>query len=329
MNQRPIIEAVRARRASSCPAASTLRSARSRPSAARRASSRARRARASPTSTATRSSTTSMSWGPMIHGHAPRGPHARARAAGAARHELRRAEPARSRARRAGARAGAVDGARALRQLGHRSDDERGARGARGDAGATRSSSSRAAITATPTAFSCRPARARSRFGTPTSPGVPAGAVANTLLASFNDLASVERLVARQSPDRSPAIIIEPVAGNMGVVLPEPGFLAGAARRSAIAQGMLLIFDEVMTGFRLAPGGAQAALRRHAGSHLPRQDHRRRSAGRRVRRTRRSDGPGVARRARLSGRHALRQSARDGRGTVVAETLDRAASTAS
>ncbi len=92
-------------------------------------------------------------------------------------------------------------------------------------------------------------------FGTPTSPGVPAGAVAPTLLATFNDLTSVER-VAAANPGQIAAIIIEPVVGNMGVVLPEPGFLQGL-RTLCDREGILLVFDEVMTGFRLAAGGAQ------------------------------------------------------------------------
>jgi glutamate-1-semialdehyde 2,1-aminomutase len=95
-------------------------------------------------------------------------------------------------------------------------------------------------------------------FGTPTSPGVPAGAVAPTLLASYNDLSSIETLVAA-NPGQIAAIIIEPVAGNMGVVLPEPGFLQGL-RAICDREGMLLIFDEVMTGFRVAAGGAQAVF---------------------------------------------------------------------
>ena len=93
-------------------------------------------------------------------------------------------------------------------------------------------------------------------FGTPTSPGVPAGAVAPTLLASFNDLGSVERLFTA-NPGEIAAIIVEPIAGNMGTVLPEPGFLEGL-RSLCDANGSILIFDEVMTGFRVAPGGAQA-----------------------------------------------------------------------
>jgi glutamate-1-semialdehyde 2,1-aminomutase len=93
-------------------------------------------------------------------------------------------------------------------------------------------------------------------FGTPTSPGVPAGAVASTLLASYNDLASVERLFDANPGDIA-AVIVEPIAGNMGTVLPEPGFLQGL-RRLCDEHQSLLIFDEVMTGFRVAPGGAQA-----------------------------------------------------------------------
>jgi glutamate-1-semialdehyde 2,1-aminomutase len=93
-------------------------------------------------------------------------------------------------------------------------------------------------------------------FGTPTSPGVPAGAVAPTLLASFNDLSSVERLFDA-NPGTIAGVIVEPIAGNMGTVLPQPGFLQGL-RAICDAHGSLLIFDEVMTGFRVARGGAQA-----------------------------------------------------------------------
>jgi glutamate-1-semialdehyde 2,1-aminomutase len=93
-------------------------------------------------------------------------------------------------------------------------------------------------------------------FGTPTSPGVPAGAVAPTLLANFNDLRSVEQLFDANRGQIA-GIIVEPVAGNMGTVHPEPGFLEGL-RALCDAHGSILIFDEVMTGFRVAAGGAQA-----------------------------------------------------------------------
>jgi glutamate-1-semialdehyde 2,1-aminomutase len=93
-------------------------------------------------------------------------------------------------------------------------------------------------------------------FGTPTSPGVPTGAAAATLLATFNDLTSVEQLIAA-NPGEIAGLIVEPVAGNMGTVLPEPGFLEGL-RSLTTSNGIVLIFDEVMTGFRVAASGAQA-----------------------------------------------------------------------
>lgn len=93
-------------------------------------------------------------------------------------------------------------------------------------------------------------------LGLPDSPGVPPGATADTLVAPFNDLAAVEALFA-EFPDQIAGVIVEPVAGNMGVVPPQPGFLEGL-RRVTAAAGSLLIFDEVMTGFRVALGGAAA-----------------------------------------------------------------------
>lgn len=92
-------------------------------------------------------------------------------------------------------------------------------------------------------------------FGSPNSPGVTAGTAKDTLLAHYNDLDGVSKLISA-NPGEIAAIIIEPVAGNMGCVLPEPGFLEGL-RELCTANGILLIFDEVMTGFRLARGGAQ------------------------------------------------------------------------
>lgn len=90
-------------------------------------------------------------------------------------------------------------------------------------------------------------------YGEPSSPGVTAGTSADTRVARYNDLASVQGLL----DDGVAAVIVEPVAGNMGCVLPDPGFLAGL-RGLCDDAGALLIFDEVMTGFRVALGGAQA-----------------------------------------------------------------------
>ncbi len=92
-------------------------------------------------------------------------------------------------------------------------------------------------------------------LGLPNSPGVPPASTADTLVATFNDLGNVEDLFERFGNEIA-AVIVEPVAGNMGVVPPEPGFLAGL-RRLTSASGALLIFDEVMTGFRVHRGGAQ------------------------------------------------------------------------
>jgi glutamate-1-semialdehyde 2,1-aminomutase len=92
-------------------------------------------------------------------------------------------------------------------------------------------------------------------LGVPSSPGVTPGAARDTLLAPYNDLEAVEALFAAHGGQIA-AVIVEPVAGNMGCVLPRPGFLEGL-RRLCDRHGALLIFDEVMTGFRLAPGGAQ------------------------------------------------------------------------
>src|SRR5512147_214426 len=92
-------------------------------------------------------------------------------------------------------------------------------------------------------------------LGLPDSPGVPAGSTADTLVAPFNNAAAVAALF-EQFPAEIAAVIVEPVAGNMGVVPPEPGFLE-ELRRITSAGGALLVFDEVMTGFRVHPGGAQ------------------------------------------------------------------------
>jgi glutamate-1-semialdehyde 2,1-aminomutase len=92
-------------------------------------------------------------------------------------------------------------------------------------------------------------------LGLPDSPGVTASTAADTLTAEYNDLAAVEALFAAQG-EQIAAVIVEPIAANMGFVLPEPGFLEGL-QGVASAHGALLILDEVMTGFRVAPGGAQ------------------------------------------------------------------------
>lgn len=95
-------------------------------------------------------------------------------------------------------------------------------------------------------------------FGAPNSPGVTRGTAKDTLLARYNDLEQVKELVEANAGEIA-AIILEPVAGNMGCILPKEGFVEGL-RSLCDAHGILLLFDEVMTGFRLAAGGAQEVL---------------------------------------------------------------------
>ena len=161
---------------------------------------------------------------------------------------------------------------------------------------ATRSSSSRAATTGTPTRCSSRPARALATLGIPDSPGRAAGDDAPTRWSlPFNDLDAVRDAIERHG-DEIACVIVEPVAGNMGCVPPAPGFLEGL--REACDE--LRRAARVRRGHDGLPRRARrraGALRRQARPDGARQDRRRRHAGRRVRRPRRRDGaPRAARR---------------------------------
>ena len=104
-------------------------------------------------------------------------------------------------------------------------------------------------------AFLAKAGSGATTLGVPTSPGVPKAAAADTLLARYNDLRSVQALV-EANEGRIAALIVEPIAGNMGVVAPADGFLPGL-RELCTRHGILLIFDEVISGFRASAGGAQ------------------------------------------------------------------------
>jgi len=104
-------------------------------------------------------------------------------------------------------------------------------------------------------AFLVKAGSGAATLGTPTSPGVPPSVVADTLIAEFNDLESVQALFAAEGA-RIAAVIVEPVCGNAGVIAPRQDFLSGL-RELTSAHHALLIFDEVMTGFRVGPSGAQ------------------------------------------------------------------------
>ena len=117
-------------------------------------------------------------------------------------------------------------------------------------------------------------------FGIPGTPGVPEEIVQHTISLPYNDLDTV-REVMGQAGKEVAAIIIEPVAANMGVVPPKAGYLEGL-RRICTEYGSLLIFDEVITGFRLAPGGAQQLFGYTARSDLSWENNRRWSPGGRL-----------------------------------------------
>jgi glutamate-1-semialdehyde 2,1-aminomutase len=195
-----------------------------------------------------------MSWGPMIHGHAPRG-QIKAIAAAARNgtsfgapspleHELgervRELMPSMQRVRfvSSGTEA-AMSVVRVARAFTKRDKIVKFEGCYHGHADA----------------FLAKAGSGATTLGIPTSPGVAAAVAADTLLARYNDLASVDALF--QAHGRSvAAVIVEPIAGNMGVVAPAPGFLAGLRERCT-QHGAMLIFDEVISGFRAAAGGAQ------------------------------------------------------------------------
>ena len=106
--------------------------------------------------------------------------------------------------------------------------------------------------------FLIKAGRGAVTLGHPSSPGVTPGTAQDTLLAEYNDLEGVKELVAA-NPNEIAAIIVEPIPGNMGCILPEAGFLEGL-RSLCDQENIILIFDEVMSGFRLGFGGAQATL---------------------------------------------------------------------
>ena len=153
--------------------------------------------------------------------------------------------------------------------------------------------------------------------GRPDSAGVPAAVAGDTLTATYNDLDSVERLL-QANKGQVAAVIVEPVAANMGVVPPAQGFLEGL-RVLCDEYHALLIFDEVITGFRLARGGAQE----YFGVKADLVTFRRRHAGRRLRGQPRADGAGRTDRPDLSGRYAVRQSGGNGGGHHPADLPQR------
>ena len=142
-------------------------------------------------------------------------------------------------------------------------------------------------------------------LGVPNSPGVTEGTARDTLVLPYNDPTALEEAFARVG-DRVAGVIFEPVVGNMGCVVPSEAFRF-ALRDLTARYGALLICDEVMTGFRVAYGGAQIALGYEARLDDPGEGHRRRAARGGLRRGGEDHGSYPARRQGLSGGHAQRQ----------------------
>src|SRR4029450_10809155 len=198
-----------------------------------------------------------MSWGPLIHGHAPR-PLIKAITAAARRgtsfgapvaleHELgeavRSLVPSMERVRFVSSGTEATMSAIRL---------------ARAFTGRDRIIKFEGCYHGHGDAFLVKAGSGAMTLGIPTSPGVPAPVAADTLLARYNDLASVDALIAAQSASIA-AVIVEPIAGNIGVVPPNDGFL-GSVKDRCRTHSILLVFDEVISGFRASAGGAQAVF---------------------------------------------------------------------
>ena len=148
-------------------------------------------------------------------------------------------------------------------------------------------------------------------LGLPDCTGIPPAVAADTLVARYNDAGQVENIF-KANPDQIAAVLVEPVAGNMGCVPPKSGFLKELHKLCG-QHGALLIVDEVMTGFRLSSGGASRALRSSSGSSLPWKSHWGRTASSCVWGQAGAYGDDRARRAGLSGGNAVRKSVGDGR----------------
>ena len=198
-----------------------------------------------------------MSWGPLLHGHAPKG-QAKALAAAAARGTSFGA-PTELETRLARRVAMLMPSVERVRFVSSGTEAAMSAvRLARAATKRDRIIKFEGCYHGHADAFLAKAGSGATTLGVPTSPGVPAAVAADTLLARYNDVESAERIV-EQNRGQVAAIIVEPIAGNMGVVPPRDRFLEGL-RALCNREGVILIFDEVITGFRVAPGGAQQAL---------------------------------------------------------------------
>jgi glutamate-1-semialdehyde 2,1-aminomutase len=195
-----------------------------------------------------------MSWGPLIHGHAPKG--LRKALADAAARGTSFGAPTELETRLAQRVATLMPSMERIRFVSSGTEATMSAlRVARAATGRDRVIKFEGCYHGHADAFLVKAGSGAMTLGVPTSPGVPAAAAKDTLLARYNDLASVNRLF-KEYPKQIAAVFIEPIAGNMGLVPPQAGFLEGL-RALCDRDKALLVFDEVISGFRAAAGGAQ------------------------------------------------------------------------
>ena len=241
-----------------------------------------------------------QSWGPLIFGHAD--PETVEAVREAALDGTSFGAPTEREVELAAEIVDAVPSVEQVRLVssGHRGGDVGAAAGARRHAAATRVIKFAGCYHGHADPFLAEAGSGLATLGIPASPGVPHAVTADTIVVDYNDVDAAAAAVERHGEDLA-AIFVEPVAGNMGCVPPVPGFLE-ALRRSATRAGALLVFDEVITGFRVARGGAQERFGVRPGPDDPRQDRRRRPAARGLRRAGRGDVPPRAGRRRLPGR---------------------------
>ena len=196
-----------------------------------------------------------MSWGPLIHGHAPRG--LVSALAAAAKHGTSFGAPSPLEVELGEKVRALMPSLERVRFVSSGTEAAMSAvRVARAATGRDRILKFEGCYHGHADSFLVKAGSGALTLGTPTSPGVTRGTTADTLVAAYNDLASVQRVVEAHR-DQIAAIIVEPIAGNMGLVPPADGFLQGLREISSKA-GALLIFDEVISGFRASAGGAQA-----------------------------------------------------------------------
>jgi glutamate-1-semialdehyde 2,1-aminomutase len=198
-----------------------------------------------------------MSWGPLIHGHAPKGLTKAIRRA--ARHGTSFGAPSPLEVTLAERVTKLMPSLERVRFVNSGTEAAMSAlRVARAATKRDRIIKFRGCYHGHADAFLVQAGSGALTFGLPDSPGVTDGASRDTLIASYNDLDSVHALFDANK-NAIAAVIVEPIAGNMGVVPPAPGFLQGV-RRACDANGSLLIFDEVISGFRASAGGAQQTM---------------------------------------------------------------------